>query len=215
MKKYSLLNCKSLGKTAIFGEKKKNSSRNGLFKVHKPGKVRIYCNLQRKLHNKMNKTVQVCIKCNSSLAIRLKLHFCPYCGTAQLAKKLIEERTTQGYDPYDPAFKPWRDKSLLPKRTYKSKEDEIKNKQPWCPPMRQLNKRKPKVGTIKEVVGETIPVQNPDVPICPGSTNFEEVKAFENVLGIAKAKDAKIKEQTVVKEPFLDCKQSHPVFVYI
>ncbi|KAJ1405846.1 hypothetical protein B484DRAFT_423912, partial [Ochromonadaceae sp. CCMP2298] len=91
--------------------------------------------------------MQVCTSCDTSLAVGLRLHFCPYCGTPQLTQKLIAGASTRDFDPLNPSFKPWRDKSLLPKRVYK----ESKSKPPWCPPMRQSGKRaaKPRVVAVR------------------------------------------------------------------
>lgn len=104
----------------------------------------------------MDKAVQVCIKCNTSLAIGLKLHFCPYCGTAQLEKKLLDEKSTSNYDPRNPAYKPWRDKPAVPKRAYKPVDA---NTRPWCPAMRQprLRSKKliPRVENSASMAGES------------------------------------------------------------
>lgn len=103
----------------------------------------------------MDKSVQVCISCNTSLAIGLKLHFCPYCGTAQLEKKLLEQKTTQHFDPDNPSHKPWRDRCRLPKRNYKNVS--AKKPVPWCPPMRQLRIRPVKSKPDKQVSEEQAP----------------------------------------------------------
>jgi predicted RNA-binding Zn-ribbon protein involved in translation (DUF1610 family) len=87
----------------------------------------------------MNSAVQVCTDCNASLALGLRLHFCPYCGTVQIERKVLASKTTEHYDPSNPQHKPWRDDPHLPKRNYTYGDP--KKKQPWCPAMRQPRRR--------------------------------------------------------------------------
>ena len=150
----------------------------------------------------MDKTVQICVNCSTSLAIGLKLHFCPYCGTPQLEKKLLDAKSTQNYDPSNPGFKPWRDKPTVPKRIYKAVDTSAKR--PWCPAMRQANLRPKK----------SVPIAHAsDVPTDPADT------AISSELPVDEAdidpQDTLTKEseeentatpEDVEPEPFLGCK---------
>lgn len=132
----------------------------------------------------MDKTIQVCNKCNASLAIGLKLHFCPFCGTVQLEKKLLYGKSTEHYDPRNPGYKPWRDGPTVPKRIYKAVDV---NKRPWCPAMRQPHVRQKKVtitNSTEENNGET---SRDGVPQCDLETNdvgnnIDELGDSENAL---------------------------------
>jgi predicted RNA-binding Zn-ribbon protein involved in translation (DUF1610 family) len=86
-----------------------------------------------------------CASCNETLPSRSA--FCPYCGNATFKESIIFSKSTAEYYPNHPGFKPWKDKPLVPKRTFNIKND---TKQPWVPTMRQKarSKPKPKVKTI-------------------------------------------------------------------
>ena len=129
----------------------------------------------------MNSTVQVCISCNTALAIGLKLHFCPFCGTAQLEKKLLAGKSTQNYDPSNPQHKPWREKSRLPQRNYTYGEA----KHPWCPPMRQMQKRPTKSRLVKydpNVVDPSLMESATDPEIGDSEQAVDEVVTAERAL---------------------------------
>lgn len=148
----------------------------------------------------MDKTVQVCVNCNTSLAIGLKLHFCPYCGTPQLEKKLLDTRSTQNYDPGNPRFKPWRDKPTVPKRIYK--EVDISTKRPWCPAMRQANlrpmKSKPTAANDYEVI--------PDEGALPVPPRVESDVFLADVDMKRDDEADYVTPVEIPSEPFLGCK---------
>lgn len=158
----------------------------------------------------MDKAVQVCISCNTSLAIGLKLHFCPYCGTAQLEKKLLEQKTTQHFDPDNPSHKPWREKSRLPKRNYKNAPS--KKPQPWCPPMRQLRIRPAKSKASKQVREEQAnSATEDDRPneTCEGDRDFAEYgEAVESMQEADRTTHNEANQQTQ-PETYLGCKFSY------
>lgn len=154
---------------------------------------------------RMDKSVQVCISCNTSLAIGLKLHFCPYCGTAQLEKKLLEQKTTQHFDPDNPSHKPWREKPRLPKRNYKNVP--TKKPQPWCPPMRQLRVRPAKAKPTRQGIEESI---NTAAEHPTDVTNAAGDLATNNIdIGTVDAEtdpNAETTEPEAPPEPYLGCK---------
>ena len=161
----------------------------------------------------MDKTVQVCVRCETPLAIGLKLHFCPYCGTAQLEKKLLERKSTQHYDPANPKLKPWRDKIRLPKRNYKVQINT--KKLPWCPPMRQLRTRVPKAARTDDTTVSGNVNSEVDQSVSMGD-NVENVD-FEMDLKNMKSEyssNANQAEDSPQKEAFLECKNM-PMFVFM
>ena len=153
----------------------------------------------------MNTTVQVCTNCNASLAMGLRLHFCPYCGTAQLEKKLLAGKTTQNYDPSNPLHKPWRDKSRLPKRNYTYNDS--KKKRSWCPPMRQLRVRAipPKVITKPETNDTSVAPNN---TIDEAKMDMTEDNIIANDTRESLNNENSSKEETII-EAFTDCKINH------
>lgn len=151
----------------------------------------------------MDKSVQVCVNCNTSLAIGLKLHFCPYCGTPQLEKKLLDTKSTQNYDPGNPRFKPWRDKPTVPRRVYKVVDASAKR--PWCPAMRQANLRPKKVAPLapNEVEVPTVSDDMGRTSAIPTEADIEHegVDVVETEEGCATTT-----EEVTPPEPFLGCK---------
>ena len=150
----------------------------------------------------MDKSVQVCIKCNTSLAIGLKLHFCPYCGTPQLEKKLLAGKSTQHYDPRDPKFKPWRDKPKIPKREYKPAD--ASSRKPWCPAMRQPRLRPKKIVSViryDETWNQAqIQVQDSEMPQTEHSIHTDNIEELDSVV-----EDADCEEDQLI-EPFFERK---------
>lgn len=147
----------------------------------------------------MDTTVQVCVKCNTSLAIGLKLHFCPYCGTAQLEKKLLDERSTKNYDPRNPSFKPWRDRPAVPKRVYKHVDA---NKRPWCPAMRQPRLRPKRLAMQVDYGGADQSTQQHETePDSVGPELEEDRSEFDDGVG-EEEKDAEAEEEAPA-EPFI------------
>jgi len=65
--------------------------------------------------------MQVCYNCKTTLSIRIKIHFCPFCGKVQINNKLINNINTNNYDPKNPKpwrYRPWKDLSKIPCRNY-------------------------------------------------------------------------------------------------
>lgn len=150
----------------------------------------------------MDKTVQVCVKCNTSLAIGLKLHFCPYCGTAQLEKKLLDERSTKNYDPRNPSFKPWRDRPAVPKRAYKPVDA---NKRPWCPAMRQPRLRPKKTATQIDYGGVDQSTLQRDAELESAGPEIEEDRAeIDEGVSEEEREDEVVEEAPA--ETFIGCK---------
>lgn len=154
----------------------------------------------------MDKTIQVCIRCSTSLAIGLKLHFCPYCGTAQLEKKLLEQKTTQNFNPDNPNYKPWREKPLLPKRNYKTLPS--KKPKPWCPPMRQLRVRPEKTKSSKHCNGNiAIPIVETFGDVIDGSIGGSAACNNDDVVATdAPAYEEDISPPDIQSEPYIGCK---------
>ena len=159
----------------------------------------------------MDKTVQVCVKCSTSLAIGLKLHFCPYCGTPQLEKKLLDERSTKNYDPRNPGFKPWRDKPALPKRVYKPVDA---NKRPWCPAMRQPLLRPKKIAAQVDSadVDQATSALGDEAEFEPSTIEFEEDREEAIEQEGLREVDARGEEE-VPAEPFIGCKVSQRILL--
>jgi len=150
----------------------------------------------------MDKTVQVCVNCNTSLAIGLKLHFCPYCGSPQLEKKLLDTKSTQNYDPSNPRFKPWRDKPTVPKRIYKAVDTSAKR--PWCPAMRQANLRQKKrvpIAHASEIPTDPANTETlSELPVDEADIDPEVTHTKEN------EEEFTTTPEDVEPEPFLGCK---------
>ena len=155
----------------------------------------------------MNEHIQVCTKCSTTLAIGLRLHFCPYCGTAQLEKKLLHTKTTQNYDPSNPQHKPWRDNPRLPKRNYTYNDS--KKKKPWLPLMRQPNPKK-----VVKKTKQSLQEQDGDSKIATESKVIIQEhtsEAFNSLNGevdgtIEQDSEDENKMAEVIVEPFTDCK---------
>lgn len=155
----------------------------------------------------MNGGIQVCNTCNTSLAIGLKLHFCPYCGTVQLEKKVLASKTTQNYDPSNPQHKPWRDNPHLPKRNYTYGNS--KKKQPWCPPMRQLRVRN-RVGKSKNLltgvgIDENLNFNSVDLHKVNQAVDNTDGDSYEGNVGEEHASQQAEKEAKSAPESFTEC----------
>jgi hypothetical protein len=134
----------------------------------------------------------------------LRLHFCPYCGTAQLEKKLLATKTTQNYDPSNPQHKPWRENPRLPKRNYTYGDS--KKKQPWCPAMRQArrvgSKKKFIVGRdVSQGAADSVPQTDTAGADEDGRDNQEEVDDDTDLSAAAEA-DERLNEPLEQCESF-------------
>jgi hypothetical protein len=79
-----------------------------------------------------------CVNCNDQVSP--EAYFCPTCGYAILDDTVLKTKSTADYYPQNPAFKPWKDKPLLPVRKYNTSTN--MSKQPWYPTMKQAAKSK-------------------------------------------------------------------------
>lgn len=127
--------------------------------------------------------MQVCINCNTSLSIGIRLHFCPFCGTPQLEKKLIYNRSTKDFDPRNPKpwrYKPWNDLPKIPKRNYII---ENKTNQKWIAvmkkPLRDHPTNKYKHGKKKEFIDTSTFNNNNDIEVINA---IDELSMNDNIL---------------------------------